>query len=272
MGSSGWGWIVPDGLWEVVEPLLPPARVRPQGGGTANIDDEAVFAAVVYVLTSGCAWRHLPPCFGASKSTVHRRFTIWSESGLWGRLHRRLRELLADAGLVDLSRVLVDTAHVRAKKGGELTGPSPVDRGEPGSKLHVLSDRAGLPLVIGVSAGNCHDSNGLKPLVEALLAKHDPHRGRPWKPGKLHADKAYDNPPLRKWLRGRRIGVRIARKGVDTSQRLGRHRWAVERTVSWLTGYRRLTIRYESKSDLFLAFLTLAAALICFKRLRRHTT
>ncbi|GAA4998948.1 hypothetical protein GCM10023205_85200 [Yinghuangia aomiensis] len=88
----------------------------------------------------------------------------------------------------------------------------------------------------------------------------------------MHADKAYDNPPLRRWLRGRRIGVRIARKGVDTSGRLGRHRWVIERTMSWLTGYRRLTIRYERRSDLFLAFTTLAAALICFKRLRSHTT
>jgi transposase len=66
--------------------------------------------------------------------------------------------------------------------------------------------------------------------------------------------------------------VRVARKGVDTSQHLGQHRWAVERTMSWLTGYRRLTIRYERGSDLFLAFLTLAAALISFKPLRRHTT
>lgn len=66
--------------------------------------------------------------------------------------------------------------------------------------------------------------------------------------------------------------MRIARKGVDTSGRLGRHRWVIERTMSWLTGYRRLTIRYERRSDLFLAFTTLAAALICFKRLRSHTT
>ncbi|GAA4996315.1 hypothetical protein GCM10023205_81900 [Yinghuangia aomiensis] len=147
-----------------------------------------------------------------------------------------------------------------------------MDRGKPGSKLHVLSDRAGLPLVAGVPAGNCHDSKGLRPLVGALLTKHDPHRGRPWKPGKLHADKAYDNSPLRRWVRGKLIGVRIARKGVDTSQRLGRHRWVVERTMSWLTGYRRLTIRHERRHDLFLASTTLAAALICFKRLRGHTT
>jgi transposase len=64
MGSGRWGWIVPDGLWEIARPLLPPTRVRPQGGGVANIDDEAVFAAIIYVLVNGCAWWALPPCSG----------------------------------------------------------------------------------------------------------------------------------------------------------------------------------------------------------------
>jgi transposase len=112
-------------LWEIVRPLLPAARVRPQGGGTANIDDEAVFAAIVYVLTSGCAWRHLPPCFGASKSTVHRRFLIWSRAGVWGRLHQAVLDKLADQGLLDLSRVVLDSAHVRAKKGANLQVAAP---------------------------------------------------------------------------------------------------------------------------------------------------
>ncbi|MFI7325653.1 transposase [Streptomyces rubiginosohelvolus] len=57
MRSGRWGWIVPDGLWEIARPLLPPDRVRTQGGGVANIDDEAVFAAIIYVLVSGCAAR-----------------------------------------------------------------------------------------------------------------------------------------------------------------------------------------------------------------------
>lgn len=117
MGSGRWGWIVPDGLWELARPLLPPARVRPQGGGVANIDDEAVFAAIVYVLVSGCAWRALPPCFGASKSTVHRRFAIWSRAGVWGRLHQRVLQLLDEQDLIDLSRAVLDSAHVRAKRG-----------------------------------------------------------------------------------------------------------------------------------------------------------
>jgi transposase len=80
--------LVPDELWELVVPLLPPFAARPQGGGTVPCDERAVFTAVVYVLTSGCAWRHPPPTFGTSPVTVHRRFTVWTEAGLWRRLHR----------------------------------------------------------------------------------------------------------------------------------------------------------------------------------------
>jgi transposase len=60
---------------------------------------------------------------------------------------------------------------------------------------------------------------------------------------------------------------RISRRGVETSTRLGRHRWVVERFLAWLTGYRRLTIRYERCARLFTACLTLAATLTCHKKL-----
>ncbi|MFF4414233.1 IS5 family transposase [Streptosporangium sp. NPDC001559] len=266
MDGGQWDWIAPAGLWEIMRPLLPAPRVRPQGGGIVGVADEAVFAAVVYVLVSGCAWRALPPCFAASKSTVHRRFLIWSRAGVWDRLHQAVLNRLADDGLLDVSRVVLDSAHVRAKKGGEHTGPSPVDRGKPGSKLHILSDVAGVPLVVGLPAAKVHDSRRLKPMVLALPLRHDPVRGGCRKPGKLHAGKAYDHPELRRWLRGRRIGVRIARKGVESGQRLGRHRWVIERTISWLLGYRRLSPRYERYPYVYLAFLTLAAALVCHKR------
>jgi len=138
--------------------------------------------------------------------------------------------------------------------------------------MHILSDANGLPLVVGVSAANTHDSHGLKPMVAGLQSRHDPHRGWNCKPRKLHADKAYDVPDLRKWLCGKRIGVRIARKGTESSERLGRRRWVIERTMSWLTGYRRLNHRYERHSRNYLAFLGLAAALCCYKRLVRLTT
>lgn len=147
-----------------------------------------------------------------------------------------------------------------------------MDRGKPGSKMHVLSDANGLPLLVGLSAANTHGCQALKPMVVGLQTRHDPHRGRYFKPQRLHADKAYDQPVLRKWLWGKRIGVRIARKGIESSERLGRRRWVIERTMSWLTGYHRLAHRYERHSRNYLAFLGLAAAICCYKRLVLLTT
>ena len=153
------------------------------------------------------------------------------------------------------------------QKGGSLTGPNPVDRGKTGSKLHVLSDANGLPLLVGVSAANTHDSHALQPMVMGLPAIRSRRGPRRRKPARLRADKAYDSAAHRTWLRERGIIPRIARRGIDTSDRLGRYRWKIERTIAWLTGYRRLTIRYERHAHLFAAFLSLAAAITCFKKL-----
>ncbi|MET9532561.1 transposase [Streptomyces sp. NPDC006649] len=109
--------LVPDGLRELVAPLLPSFKSRPQGGGTAPLDERAVFTAVVYVLTSGCAWRHLPEKFGLSPATAHRRFTVWSEAGLWRRLHRAVLDELGARGEIDWTSAIVDAASVRAKRG-----------------------------------------------------------------------------------------------------------------------------------------------------------
>ncbi len=153
-----------------------------------------------------------------------------------------------------------------------MTGPNPVDRGKPGSKLHVLTDAGGLPLAVAVSAANTHDSLALIPLVQAVPAVRSRRGPRRRRPARLHADKGYDYahldyPQLRAWLRARRITPRIARRGVETSTRLGRHRWVVERSFAWLTGYLRLTARYERYARLFTAFFTLAATLTCYKKL-----
>lgn len=142
------------------------------------------------------------------------------------------------------------------------------DRRDP----HVLSDANGLPLLVCVAAANTHDSLALKPMIMGRQTRHDPHRGRHFKLQRLHADKAYDVPHLRKWLRGERRLVRIAHKGIESSERLGRRRWVIERTVSWLTGYRRLNHRYERHPRNYLAFLGRAAAICCYKRLVRLTT
>src|SRR5439155_11493290 len=104
-----------------------------------------------------------------------------------------------------------------------------------GSKIRVLCDRAGLPLTVLISAANTHDSQLMVPLLDSIVPIRS-HRGRPrQRPAKLHADKAYDQPALRREIRRRGITVRIARKGVESSTRLGRHRWIIESCLSWLT-------------------------------------
>jgi transposase len=106
-------------------------------------------------------------------------------------------------------------------------------------------------------------------LLDAIPPIKQPNGRRRKRPAKLHADKGYDIPRCRTALRRRHIRVRIARKGIDSSERLGRHRWVVERTLAWLNRSRRLTVRYERRADIHQAFLTLGCALICFNALQK---
>lgn len=126
-----------------------------------------------------------------------------------------------------------------------------------------------MPLALVLTGAQVHDSKVLEELVDAVEPVKGT-RGRPRKrPEKLHADKGYDYPRCRKSLRERGIASRIARRGIEKSCRLGRHRWVVERTLAWLSCYRRLCVRYERRADIHEAFLELGCALICFNRLLR---
>jgi transposase len=120
-----------------------------------------------------------------------------------------------------------------------------------------------------LTGANRHDSAIFEEIVDGVPPIKR-RRGRPRKrPAKLHADKAYDIPRCRRALHRRRIKVRIARKGVESSERLGRHRWVVERTLAWLGQFRRLTIRYEQREDMHQAFHALGCALLCFNAIQR---
>jgi IS5 family transposase len=122
--------------------------------------------------------------------------------------------------------------------------------------------------VIMHSAANVHDSRMLETMLDAVSPIRRP-RGRPGRPrkrpGKLHADKGYDFVRCRQALRKRGIEPRIARRGIESSERLGRHRWVAERTLAWLNHFRRLKIRYEHRADIHLAFLQLGCALISLR-------
>jgi len=112
----------------------------------------------------------------------------------------------------------------------------------------------------------------LEPMVDAVPPVKGP-RGRPGRPrkrpAKLHCDKGYDYPRCRLALRRPGITPRIARRGIEPNQRLGRYRYVVERSLAWLVGYRRLQVRYKRRADILLGFLHLACALICLNSLNR---
>jgi transposase len=129
-------------------------------------------------------------------------------------------------------------------------------------------ERGGKPLAALLTGANCHDSVVFEAVWDAIPPIKTPAGRRRQRPDKGHADKAYDIPRCRRALSQRHIRVRIARKGIDSSEKLGRHRWVVERTLAWLNRFRRLTVRYERRADLHQAFLTLGCSLICFNALQ----
>jgi IS5 family transposase len=154
------------------------------------------------------------------------------------------------------------------QKGVPKTGANPTDKGKSGTKRHLVVDRRGIPLSVMLTAANVHDSMVFEELLDSIGPIKRPGRGRPRKrPEKLHADKAYDDKKCARTLKKRGIKRRIARKKVESSQKLGRHRWVVEWTLAWLAKFRRLTIRYERRDDIHEAFVLLGCSLICFNHL-----
>src|SRR4051812_1980314 len=111
----------------------------------------------------------------------------------------------------------------------------------------------------------------VEPILDSMPAIRRGGHGHPRRrPIKLHADKGYDVPRVRRYLRRRGIAARIGRIGRDSSARLGRHRWVVERTIGWLLSYKRLALRYDRTALTINALARLAVTPICARRLVAH--
>jgi IS5 family transposase len=182
-----------------------------------------------------------------------------------GRLGPRRR-----AGRQLPGRAARDAASIPAPKRGPHPGPNPPDRGTSGPTRPVVVDRHGIPLAKLISAANGHDARVLEELLDAIPPIKR-RWGRPRKrPAQLHADQADDFDRCRPACRRRGIQQRIARWGIDSREKLGRHRWVVERTLVWLARFRRLAIRSERRADIHLGFLTLGCARICWNFLQHQ--
>ena len=214
--------LVPDGLWELVRRVVPEASIRPQGGGRRRYGDREVLAAIIVVATTGCAWARLPPVFGLSGPTAHRRSTEWRRTRVWAKLHRLVLDELGFRGELDWSRCAVDSVDMRALKGGPDRFAS-CRSGQEGRKdpLDHRSNRTSDLLSTAISGANLHDSQALQPLVRAIPPIRFQRGTRRRKPGKLRGDKGHDYDHLHRWLRERGAVHRLARKGVESPKRLG---------------------------------------------------
>lgn len=152
------------------------------------------------------------------------------------------------------------------EKGGSDIGPT--KRGK-GTKCMVLVERQGIPLGICLAAASPAEVT----LVDQTLAARVTPRRR--KPSRLIGDRAYDSDPLRERLATRGITLispyrenRVHRPYEDRRRlRIYRHRWIIERTIAWFGSFRRLLVRHERSTPMFLAFFQFAAALIALRRL-----
>src|SRR5919201_396446 len=206
--------LLPDQLWQRIQPLLPLPPSHARGGAPRTVPDRACMAAIIFMARTSTPWALLPVGeFGCgSVTTCWRRFAEWAAAGVFERLQELLLELL-------------------------------------------------------VTAANTNDSLVFAALLDALPKVRTPAGGRRCRPAKVHADKAYDHRRCRSYLSRRGIKVRIARCGIESSQRLGRHRWKAERSIAWLAGCRRLRIRYDRDSERFFAFAMLGCARLGYNRL-----
>jgi transposase len=247
--------LVPEELWALVEPLLPAPPRPPYGGRHRTVPDRNCFAAIVYMVRTSTPWRLLPArelgC--GSPATCWRRLNEWAQAGVFDQLHLAVLDRLGEQGRLDWSRASVDTMSVRAKRGGPCGRKSRRSwqarkQASPGlRRRRTAADRGG---------------------PEDVPPIRTPSGRRRRRPAKVDADKGYDSAANRAWLRRRGISARIARRGIESSTRLGRHRWRVERALSWLSCWRRLGVRWDRDSGRWLAFVLVACALTCGNRLQ----
>jgi putative transposase len=256
-------WRLPDVLWGLMNPLLPPRKIpKKNPGGRPQLDFRMVADGIFYILRTGCQWKAVPPEFG-SGSSLHRYFQKWSHAGIFYKMwHKGLLEYDELQG-IDWSWQSIDSQMNKSPLGGKKTGPNPTDRSKLGSKRSILTDGDGIPLAVIAAGANVHDCKLFGETLESMSIR----------PPKmlLHlcADKGYDSDEIRLLSMCFGYEPHILSRGEEKKkiEKKGfrARRWVVERTNSWLNKFRRLYIRWEKKSENYESMIYLACAVIVMR-------
>ena len=266
-------WRMPEPLWELAEPLLPPEPAKPKGG-RPRVERRRVMDGIYYRLRTGCQWKAIPRSLMAS-STVHDYFQAWQEAGVFYRLWHEALKLYDDKVGIEWLWQALDGAMTKAPLGGEATGRNPTDRGKQGVKRSLLSDGRGVPLAVAVEGANRHDMKLVGPtLYQIAIARPEPTEQDPQN---LSLDKGYDYEPVRDLLEQWGYTAHIRSRGEEKQQKqtvpgYRARRWVVERAHSWLNRFRALLIRWEKQVDNYLALLHLACAFITLRAVSTFRT
>jgi transposase len=254
-------------LWVQVAALLPTRQdTHPLGCHRPRIPDRIVFDKLIQALVFGCGYRRIADAT-CSATTLRRRRDEWITAGVAEQL--RLLVLAAYDRLfgLELAHLAVDGCITKAPCGGQVAGPSPVDRRKQGLKRSLVTDAGGIPLGVVGAPANRRDDGLLTATLDAIGAV-GPLPTRPV----VHLDAGYDYQPCRQALAARGMVGQIATCGVPAPIQAGR-RWLIERTHAWGNQYGKLRWCTERRRLVVAFWLALAsAAIVCGRLVRRAWT
>lgn len=246
---------------ELVSGIIDRIEDRPLGPGRPPVPTVEVVETLRFFLREGVQWRELRATDGrASGSTLRRRLDEWHAMAVLRRAHAVLVRMVRSGPDAAAWDVAVDCCSVRAKRGGELIGPNPTDRGKPGTKYHVVVSTDGIPLAVIPSAANVHDT---KLFADPLRLAQVVCTAI----GRLYADAGCEGAD-NCWL-CLRDGIRpyIRKIGEPHGSGLGKVRCIVEHGCAWLLANKRLDRRQDRMGRIVLALLTAAAIFVIVNRL-----
>ena len=210
-------------------------------------------------LREGTPWRSLRTSAGnASGSTLRRAFKRWAHTGLLRKVHAMLVAMLRGN-----PALILDSCSVRAKRGGDLTGPNPTDHGKRGTKHHVAVDADGIPIACMATAANVNDTVLFERLFLAAFAAMA-------RISTVFADRGYDAQSNRALCRSFGTEPHIHKRRQPSGSGLGKQRWPVERSNAWLLENKRLALRYDRRDFIVQALLQTACILLVAGRLARE--
>ena len=241
-------------------PEFDPAH--PLGCHRRRVPDRVVFEHVIAALVHGSGYERIASP-GCSDRTIRRRLTAWAEAGIGEGVHALALAAFDRMIGLDLADIAVDGCITKAPCGGEVAGPSPVDRRKGGLKRCVATEGSGVPLGITAAGAHRHESPLLAPTL-AATARQAP-RALPAQ-RTCHLDAGYDSKPTRATLAVLGYDARIARRGTPAPIQAGR-RWPVERTHAWMNGYGKLRRITDRNAAIAGFYLYLAAALVTIRQL-----